>query len=79
MRKCEEQPPAAALDAARSSRSQNCEFAPDGNSHRSFLISGDTAPERLRGHHLLRKPVRPMKLRNMLSQLLKSDNVAGAA
>jgi hypothetical protein len=50
----------------------------------AFLISGDTAPERLReaqesGHHLLHKPVRPMKLRNMLSQLLKSDNVAGAA
>src|SRR5580698_7872961 len=47
-------------------------------------ISGDTAPERLReaqesGHHLLHKPVPPMKLRNMLSQLLTSRNVAGAA
>ncbi len=43
----------------------------------AFLISGDTAPERLReaqesGHHLLHKPVRPMKLRILLSHLLKS-------
>jgi len=50
----------------------------------AFLISGDTAPERLReaqesGHHLLHKPVRPMKLRAMLSQLLRSHSVAGAA
>jgi signal transduction histidine kinase/CheY-like chemotaxis protein len=50
----------------------------------AFLISGDTAPERLReaqesGHHLLHKPVRPMKLRAMLSQLLKSHSMAGAA
>jgi len=50
----------------------------------AFLISGDTAPERLReaqdsGYLLLHQPVRPMKLRNVLSQLLKSDNVAGAA
>jgi signal transduction histidine kinase/CheY-like chemotaxis protein len=50
----------------------------------AFLISGDTAPERLReaqesGHHLLHKPVRPMKLRAMLSQLLKSHTMAGAA
>ena len=50
----------------------------------AFLISGDTAPERLRearesGHHLLHKPVRPMALRAMLSRLLKDHNVAGAA
>jgi CheY-like chemotaxis protein len=50
----------------------------------AFLISGDTAPERLReaqesGHHLLHKPVRPMKLRAMLSQLFKSHTMAGAA
>jgi CheY-like chemotaxis protein len=50
----------------------------------AFLISGDTAPERLReaqesGHHLLHKPVGPMKLRAMVSQLLKTLPVAGAA
>jgi signal transduction histidine kinase len=50
----------------------------------AFLISADTAPERMReaqesGHHLLHKPVRPMKLRAMLSQLLKSHTMAGAA
>jgi signal transduction histidine kinase/CheY-like chemotaxis protein len=50
----------------------------------AFLVSGDTAPERLReaqasGHHLLHKPVRPMKLRAMLSQLLKRHTMAGAA
>jgi CheY-like chemotaxis protein/anti-sigma regulatory factor (Ser/Thr protein kinase) len=41
----------------------------------AFLISGDTAPERLRearlnGLHLLHKPVTPMRLRAMLNQLL---------
>jgi CheY-like chemotaxis protein/anti-sigma regulatory factor (Ser/Thr protein kinase) len=50
----------------------------------AFLLSGDTAPERLRearasGHHLLHKPVRPMRLRAMVSQLLQNQNVAGAA
>jgi CheY-like chemotaxis protein len=50
----------------------------------AFLISGDTAPERLRearesGHHLLHKPVRPMRLRAMVSQLLQNPEVAGAA
>jgi CheY-like chemotaxis protein len=50
----------------------------------AFLITGDTVPERLReaqesGHYLLHKPVRPMKLRAMLSQLLRSHSVAGAA
>ena len=43
----------------------------------AFLISGDTAPERLReasagGYHLLQKPVSPMTLRTMLNRLLKS-------
>ena len=50
----------------------------------AFLISGDTAPERLRearesGHHLLHKPVRPMRLRAMVTQLLQHPEVAGAA
>ena len=41
----------------------------------AFVMSGDTAPERLRearasGLHLLHKPVQPMKLRAMLSQIL---------
>jgi signal transduction histidine kinase/CheY-like chemotaxis protein len=42
----------------------------------AFLMSGDTAPERLReasasGFQLLHKPVPPMKLRLMLNQLLR--------
>jgi hypothetical protein len=46
-------------------------------------VSGDTAPERLReaqvsGHHLLHKPVRPMRLRAMLNQMLKTPQVIGA-
>jgi GAF domain-containing protein/DNA-binding NarL/FixJ family response regulator/anti-sigma regulatory factor (Ser/Thr protein kinase) len=50
----------------------------------AFLISGDTAPERLRdasasGYHLLHKPVPPMKLRAMLNRLLKRRNAAGAS
>jgi len=50
----------------------------------AFLISGDTAPERLRearesGHHLLHKPLRAMALRAMVNRLLKSSSVAGAA
>ena len=50
----------------------------------AFLMSGDTAPERLReaqesGHHLLHKPVRPMRLRAMVNQMLKTPQVAGAA
>ena len=49
----------------------------------AFLMSGDTAPERLReaqesGYHLLHKPVRPMRLRAMLSQMLKTPQVVGA-
>jgi len=49
----------------------------------AFLMSGDTAPEHLRvaresGHHLLRKPVDPMALRAMVTNLLKSRNVDGA-
>lgn len=43
----------------------------------AFLISGDTAPERLRdaseqGFQLLHKPVAPMRLRAMLNRLLKA-------
>jgi CheY-like chemotaxis protein len=50
----------------------------------AFLMSGDTAPERLRearesGHHLLHKPLRAMALRAMINRLLKSSGVAGAA
>ena len=42
----------------------------------AFLISGDTAPERLReasasGYYLLHKPVLPMTLRSVVSQVLK--------
>jgi CheY-like chemotaxis protein len=44
----------------------------------AFLISADTAPERLRdaqasGLHLLHKPVRPMALRAMVTQLLQGE------
>jgi signal transduction histidine kinase/CheY-like chemotaxis protein len=49
----------------------------------AFLISGDTAPERLReasasGYYLLHKPVLPITLRSIVSQLLKNplDEVA---
>jgi len=50
----------------------------------AFLMSGDTAPERLRearesGHHLLHKPLRAMALRALINRLLKSSRVAGAA
>jgi signal transduction histidine kinase/CheY-like chemotaxis protein len=43
----------------------------------AFLMSGDTAPERLRdagasGYHLLHKPVPPMALRAMLNGILRS-------
>jgi CheY-like chemotaxis protein len=49
----------------------------------AFLISGDTAPERLlearaQGFHLLHKPVAPMALRAMVNQLLKANRVDGA-
>jgi signal transduction histidine kinase len=44
----------------------------------AFLISGDTAPERLRearasGYYLLHKPVLPITLRATISQLLKQQ------
>jgi CheY-like chemotaxis protein len=44
----------------------------------AFLISGDTAPERLRdasnkGFQLLHKPVTPIRLRAMLQQILKAS------
>jgi CheY-like chemotaxis protein len=47
-----------------------------GASIPAFLISGDTAPERLResstsGYYLLHKPVLPITLRSVVSQLLK--------
>jgi signal transduction histidine kinase/DNA-binding NarL/FixJ family response regulator len=55
----------------------------------AFLITGDTAPERLReasasGLHLLHKPVDPMALRAILNQLLReggnaADRVQAAA
>jgi signal transduction histidine kinase/DNA-binding NarL/FixJ family response regulator len=49
-----------------------------GTSIPAFLISGDTAPERLRearasGYYLLHKPVLPMTLRSVVSQLLKDQ------
>jgi signal transduction histidine kinase/DNA-binding NarL/FixJ family response regulator len=51
----------------------------------AFLISGDTAPERLRearasGYYLLHKPVLPITLRAVVSQLLKDpeDAATGA-
>jgi signal transduction histidine kinase len=45
----------------------------------AFVMSGDTAPERLRearesGHHLLHKPVQPITLRAMMNRLLKSGH-----
>jgi len=45
----------------------------------AFIITGDTAPERLReasaaGFHLLHKPVSPMALRAMLNRLLRSQD-----
>ena len=47
----------------------------------AFVMSGDTAPHRLReahasGLHLLHKPVQPMKLRAMLSQFLTNSQNA---
>jgi signal transduction histidine kinase/CheY-like chemotaxis protein len=50
----------------------------------AFLVSGDTAPERLReagvsGFHLLHKPVQPAALRAMLGRLLKKEAARPAA
>ena len=50
----------------------------------AFLISGDTAPERLReagasGYYLLHKPVLPITLRATISQLLKQHVEAESA
>lgn len=50
----------------------------------AFLISGDTAPERLRearasGYYLLHKPVLPITLRAVVSQLLKDRDDAATA
>ncbi len=54
-----------------------------GASVPAFLMTGDTAPERLRGaresgHLLLHKPVRALALRAMINRLLKSSRMAGA-
>ncbi len=48
----------------------------------AFLMSGDTAPERLRdaqesGYRLLHKPVEPMTLRAMMTKFLKSGDTTG--
>jgi len=53
-----------------------------GPSVPAFLMSGDSAPERLReagagGFALLHKPVPPMKLRLMLNQLLQARASVG--
>ena len=50
----------------------------------AFLISGDTAPERLRdarrsGFHLLHKPVTAMRLRAVLNQLLRTPSPRASA
>jgi signal transduction histidine kinase len=50
----------------------------------AFLISGDTAPERLReahesGYYLLHKPVMPITLRSVVTQLLRAPGSAPAA
>ena len=47
----------------------------------AFLISGDTAPERLRearasGYYLLHKPVLPITLRSVVSKVLKDNEDA---
>jgi len=52
-----------------------------GASIPAFVISGDTAPERLRearasGYYLLHKPVLPITLRAVVSQLLKDREEA---
>jgi signal transduction histidine kinase/CheY-like chemotaxis protein len=72
------------IDAIARIRTVSCSEIP------AFLISGDTAPERLRdaaasGFHLLHKPVPPMALRAIVNRLLrprdgaaKSTFVAGA-
>jgi signal transduction histidine kinase/CheY-like chemotaxis protein len=65
------------IDAVRSMREKFKAEIP------AFLISGDTAPERLRdasdhGLHLLHKPVPPMRLRAMLNQLLRQGEAAAA-
>ena len=49
----------------------------------AFLVSGDTSPELLgqahaSGYHLLHKPVDPMKLRAMVSFVLREQQVARA-
>jgi signal transduction histidine kinase/CheY-like chemotaxis protein len=60
------------IDAIRQLRSAAGRHVP------AFLLSGDTAPDRLReasetGHQLLHKPVEPMALRAMLNRCLRGD------
>lgn len=50
----------------------------------AFLMSGDTAPERLHearesGHHLMHKPLSAMALRAMINRLLKGASVGPGA
>jgi CheY-like chemotaxis protein len=50
----------------------------------AFVITGDTAPERLReasaaGFHLLQKPVSPLALRTTLNRLLKANDAVVAS
>jgi CheY-like chemotaxis protein len=50
----------------------------------AFVITGDTAPERLReasagGFPLLHKPVSPMALRTTLNRLLRTQDAARAS
>jgi signal transduction histidine kinase len=58
--------------------------AESGDAIPAFLVSGDTAPERLReasasGYHLLHKPMTPMRLRAVLNQLLKPRDAGDSA
>jgi CheY-like chemotaxis protein len=70
------------MDIRASTRSTTCACRAE---RRSRLSSSAEIPRRSgceaqqSGHHLLHKPVRPMKLRAMLHQLLKNSPVAGAA
>jgi signal transduction histidine kinase len=50
----------------------------------AFLVSGDTSPERLRearasGYYLLHKPVLPITLRSVMSQLLRDHEIPRTA
>jgi signal transduction histidine kinase len=65
------------IETINSVRSSCCSNIP------AFLVSGDTNPEPLQearasGYHLLHKPVDPMRLRAMLSQMLKKGTASHA-